>query len=697
MPPVRPRLSRRTLAFATLAQCFSLSALAATTCHVTPDGAPVANGWATTTTLHAALADSACQEIWVARGVYRPSASGDTTVHFAINRPLRLYGGFAGTETTLAQRRLSADSAAQSILSGDLNGDDLAAPSEVNRTDNSRHVLIIGGTDSAQGNGLYTANEGDPTYTVVDGFTLQGGDALGQVGAGLLCNGAGTGRECSPLLQHLTFRHNRAAYGAALYNSGEGGRSNPVIRYSVFEYNRASSDGGAIYNLGSINPASAAGEARPTISHSTFHNNLAGQGSAIYNIGYGKGHAHPVIEFSTLTATTVTGPLLYNNAYAVSADNTSTFGAYATVTGSIVWGAGSSSQSYVNALPKVGIYVTRSVFKGGTGTYVQDNGGLVDVDPLLGALQDNGGATRSALPAAASPAVDGYGACPSAGLTDQRGVARPDGAGCDLGAVERIVTARTLQVTVTGQGSVTGDATHAASLQCETGNTGTCTTSHSEGTLLPTLTATPAPGYRFAGWSGDCGATSGACTLGMTANRSVTAKFVWHAHTGAVDGQSTTATLDPASSCEFADARFEAAGTPAGLQLPYGQFSFRAINCTPGAPLTVTLKLPETIPPGAQLRKFITGQGWVVWPATIVGDTLSYQVRDAELPAETGASTGDGNATPGVIDDPVALALPAAAGAVTPVPSLSHGALLLLALALFAATLHQRQRTARRH
>jgi hypothetical protein len=56
-------------------------------------------------------------------------------------------------------------------------------------------------------------------------------------------------------------------------------------------------------------------------------------------------------------------------------------------------------------------------------------------DPLLGPLADNGGPTATRMPGAASHAIDGGdpATCPA---TDQRGVARPQGAACDIGAVE---------------------------------------------------------------------------------------------------------------------------------------------------------------------------------------------------------------------------------------------------------------------
>jgi hypothetical protein len=59
---------------------------------------------------------------------------------------------------------------------------------------------------------------------------------------------------------------------------------------------------------------------------------------------------------------------------------------------------------------------------------------LIGVNPLLGPLGDNGGPTRTHALGAGSPAIDAAGdACPA---TDQRGVARPLGARCDIGSYE---------------------------------------------------------------------------------------------------------------------------------------------------------------------------------------------------------------------------------------------------------------------
>jgi predicted outer membrane repeat protein len=56
-------------------------------------------------------------------------------------------------------------------------------------------------------------------------------------------------------------------------------------------------------------------------------------------------------------------------------------------------------------------------------------------DPLLGPLANNGGETDTIALPAGSPAIDGgdAGNCPA---TDQRGLPRPQGGGCDIGAFE---------------------------------------------------------------------------------------------------------------------------------------------------------------------------------------------------------------------------------------------------------------------
>lgn len=76
---------------------------------------------------------------------------------------------------------------------------------------------------------------------------------------------------------------------------------------------------------------------------------------------------------------------------------------------------------------------------------------LVRTDPKLGALADNGGPTRTHLPQAGSPLRNaiplGRADC-ERDATDQRGVAKPQGPRCDIGAVE-VVPAKAAPVVIT--------------------------------------------------------------------------------------------------------------------------------------------------------------------------------------------------------------------------------------------------------
>lgn len=72
------------------------------------------------------------------------------------------------------------------------------------------------------------------------------------------------------------------------------------------------------------------------------------------------------------------------------------------------------------------------------------DGVLEGVDPVLAPLADNGGSTQTYALMAGSPALDtiasGVSNCGSNNTADQRGEARPQGGGCDMGAVEMMVS-----------------------------------------------------------------------------------------------------------------------------------------------------------------------------------------------------------------------------------------------------------------
>ena len=229
--------------------------------------------------LTSALSDSACNEIWVAKGVYVPSTT-DRYASFEIGPGVAVYGGFNGYEVVREARSLDPH---KTILSGDIDHNDANAgasdiddgPGDI-AGENSYVVVRMDGT-------MGTIIKGD---TILDGFTITGGLANGpdpgtSNGADLNCNGEGAGSACSPVLRNILFSGNQARNdGGALYNDAfNEGESSPVLDNVTFVGNDAN-HGGAIYNNGSFGGASG-----PTILGSNFVENTAFQGGAIYGDG----------------------------------------------------------------------------------------------------------------------------------------------------------------------------------------------------------------------------------------------------------------------------------------------------------------------------------------------------------------------------------------------------------------------------
>jgi cysteine-rich repeat protein len=135
-------------------------------------------------------------EIWVADGVYTPAPAGQRAVSFELSGGLELYGGFAGDETSRDARDWVAH---RSVLSGDLNRDDLA-----------------GGTAEENAYHVVKAELAEQTARL-DGFVVEGGFADGAAapdfdGAGLYL------RFGSPRLHNLLVQGNAAAqHGGGLY------------------------------------------------------------------------------------------------------------------------------------------------------------------------------------------------------------------------------------------------------------------------------------------------------------------------------------------------------------------------------------------------------------------------------------------------------------------------------------------------
>jgi len=232
-------------------------------------------------------------EIWVAEGVYYPDEGGNhinnaMTETFLIHWDnVRLYGGFAATETLRVERDWIAH---PTILSGDIDGNDVTVNGVVTVSTaitgaNAYHVMWLDGV----------AHEKITSVTVIDGVTITAGnanviDSMEGFGGGIYCDGYEFGRECSPTLNHVIFSGNAAHYGGGMYNAGGYyGKSNPTLTAVTFSGNSAEGHGGGMYNEG------RSGMSNPTLFNVTFSDNVAFDGGGMYNSGRFDGESNPTL------------------------------------------------------------------------------------------------------------------------------------------------------------------------------------------------------------------------------------------------------------------------------------------------------------------------------------------------------------------------------------------------------------------
>ena len=192
-----------------------------------------------------------------------------------------------------------------------------------------------------------------------------------------------------------------------------------TVDATTIEGNTAGNVGGGIRSLGNV-----------TIVNSTLSGNTstAWYGGAAF-------HTDGVME---MLNSTVTGNISHPSGPAALFVGTFTSaGATLRLTNSIV--AGNTSAGCFAGFFGSGTVVLASgghnVASDGTCNLVA-TGDRPGTDPLLGPLADNGGPTATHFLLPGSPAIDAANpaVCPP---IDQRGVARPQGAGCDVGSVER--------------------------------------------------------------------------------------------------------------------------------------------------------------------------------------------------------------------------------------------------------------------
>ncbi|MEL6673344.1 MAG: choice-of-anchor Q domain-containing protein [Bacteroidota bacterium] len=187
------------------------------------------------TDLQTALANSAegLTEIWVAAGTYHPTSGTDRAMSFLPKPGVKIYGGFDGTEATLADR--ATDSLSLHVLNKTVLSGNIGSPG--NSGDNSYHVIRI--------DDLTGANS--TTAVIVDGFTISDGYADGGTAMSISefhDDGAGIRiRNVHAKIQHCVFVDHHADWiGSAIFIN----KSDVEVNDCHFSDNYANRSGGGL-------------------------------------------------------------------------------------------------------------------------------------------------------------------------------------------------------------------------------------------------------------------------------------------------------------------------------------------------------------------------------------------------------------------------------------------------------------------
>jgi len=242
------------------------------------------------------------REIRVAAGTYRPAGDGDRSAAFQLVNGVTLKGGYAGYGEPDPNVRDVNEY--ETILSGDLYGNDDDYEYPPPPDENSHHVVSGSGTDAT---------------AVMDGFTIARGTGGGMYGGGMYNYGG------SPSVKNCTFFNNRAYGGGGMYNDSN---SNPTLTDCNFTWNTYdNAGGGGMYNDLNSSPTlinctfSANGlydhgvlpegrgggmynsDGRITLENCTFNMNDARYGGGMYN----DSNSNPALTNCTFTANAAYG------------------------------------------------------------------------------------------------------------------------------------------------------------------------------------------------------------------------------------------------------------------------------------------------------------------------------------------------------------------------------------------------------
>jgi uncharacterized repeat protein (TIGR02543 family) len=531
-------------------------------------------------------------EIWIAGGTYLPHASGRNTYFVIDKENLKIYGGFAGTETQISERVIGTN---ETILSGDLQNNDVNVtgflPSYNNTTrnsDNSYHLINI----TATGNNL-----------VLDGLTIS--DAH---------NNKNSTEKGGAILKEKTI-------------------ANLILKNCIIKDNVSRNDNAGLLAEFDLNNVSGT-RGTLTIENSQFINNMSRWGTGIYSFARTSTNVD-ITVVNSLFDGNVTGNLNYTNAKGISgsagwfrmlgntSDMTLNFtnntlvnnkdegtlnvsssthavlaiskssglnGVFnAEVSNNIFWNNKTNGNVVTRSitdlykLPITSLKVYNSIDENSTiDSSITSTANIINSDPLFTSTTDF-------TLQAGSPAINAGDntKIPSGVSTDLLGNQRIFNSIVDMGAYEvNSLTQRTLTLT-----NVNGNITV---IPAPVNGT------YADGTVV-TLTPIPDANYKFLNWSGDIGNNSNigsTVTITMDTDKDITAyfnKIVYQLTVNsATGGAVASSTPDQGSYGYFSGSTVTLTATPnTGYEFDYWNGDVTGTS----NPITFTMDAAKTVTP----------------------------------------------------------------------------------------------------
>jgi CSLREA domain-containing protein/uncharacterized repeat protein (TIGR01451 family) len=257
------------------------------------------------------------------------------------------------------------------------------------------HSTVSDNQAASDGGGVIenSQNASQPGSVTITDSTLDGNSTTGGDGGAVSSEGTNGSVSGTVALSRDTI----SANSASGFGGGVSSRDPLTVTDSTLTGNTAGRDGGGLASVGYS----------ATVSFSTIDANSAGGSGG--DLGNGGEGGQVNVDDSIVTAGTAAGAPSLCTTYGVSSNGHNLFS-----------DDGSSCGTAAG------------------------NGDVLSADPQLGPLQDNGGPTQTQALKPTSPAIDAASSplCSSETVdaagqpVDQRGVSRPQGSGCDIGAYE---------------------------------------------------------------------------------------------------------------------------------------------------------------------------------------------------------------------------------------------------------------------